>query len=78
MTIGQLIESLKQFPSESRVVVYSYRNGFDDPVVHRCPIDIMFDVNWDGEEKKDGRDGRHDSPTTLDMRKWKNAVLIGR
>jgi hypothetical protein len=38
----------------------------------------MFDVNWDGDKKEDGRDGRHDSPTTLDMKKWRSAVLIGR
>jgi hypothetical protein len=78
MTIGQIIETLKKFPAETRVVVYSYKNGYDDPVVHKCPIDIIFDVNWDGKKKKEGCDGRHDTPDTLDMTKWKNAVLIGR
>lgn len=78
MTVNELIERLKSFPGDQRVVVYSYKDGYDDPVIFNCPIDIIFDVNWDGNEKIDGSNGRHDTPDTLDMSKWKQAVLIGR
>jgi len=78
MTVGELIEKLKTFPADENVVVMGYNYGYDEPVVYPCPISIIFDVNWDGEKKVQGGEGRHDSPETLDMSRWKRAVLIGR
>lgn len=77
MTVNELIERLKAFPGDERVVVFGYQDGYDDPVVYACPVDIIFDTNWNGNSKVDGSIGRHDTPVNLDMSQWKRAVLIG-
>ena len=38
MTVGELIEHLSQYPSELRVVVNGYEDGFDDVVAERIRV----------------------------------------
>ena len=54
MNVGELIEALKQYPAEMRVVVLGEENGFDD-VEGFLKEPIKFNV---GRPWRDGRFGR--------------------
>ena len=77
MTVAELIEQLKRYPSDMTVVVDGYEGGYDNPVIE--PGYVAFDTNWDGKNKNSWYMGRHDS-----SRQWDgpdpitNAVVIGR
>ena len=44
MKVSELIEELKKFPADLRVVVNGYEGGFSDPRIGSV-IDIELDVN---------------------------------
>ena len=43
MTVNELIEQLKNYPSDMRVLALGYEGGFDD--INLKTDDIVFDVN---------------------------------
>lgn len=48
MTVGELIEHLGQYPSELRVVVDGYEDGFDDLSPKRIRV-VNIELNTGGE-----------------------------
>lgn len=46
MTVGELIEALRQFPSDRRVVVDGYEHGFDDPVIQEKHVKPHHSPDW--------------------------------
>ena len=74
MTVNELIEQLKNYPGDMRVLTLGYEGGFDD--VDLKTNDIVFDVN----SKDTWYMGRHE---TVDMcgeygKSGKKCVIIGR
>ena len=57
MTVGELIEKLKEMDQGLMVVVAGYEGGFDDPLVSTTQVDL--NDNWDGQKKIRRWDGRH-------------------
>ena len=48
MTVGELIEHLSQYPSDLRVVVNGYEDGFDDVAPERIRVlNIELDTGGD-------------------------------
>jgi hypothetical protein len=43
MTVNELIEQLKNYPADMRVLALGYESGFDD--INLDTDDIMFNVN---------------------------------
>jgi hypothetical protein len=43
MTVNELIEQLKNYPGDMRVLTLGYENGFDD--INLKTDDIVFNVN---------------------------------
>jgi hypothetical protein len=58
MTVEELIEKLKEFDPQTRVVVDGYEDGFDEPKVKE--EEVVIDANWDGQKKPTHWCGRHD------------------
>lgn len=48
MTVEELIEHLSRYPSELRVVVNGYEDGFDDVAAERIRV-INIELNTGGE-----------------------------
>lgn len=48
MTVGELIEHLSQYPSELRVVVNGYEDGFDDVAAERIRV-LNIELDTGGE-----------------------------
>jgi hypothetical protein len=58
MTVKELIEKLSSHDPDMMVVVDGYEEGYDDPRVNT--VEIILDVNWDGEKKPTHWSGRHE------------------
>ncbi len=56
MTVAELIEQLKNYPSDMRVLTLGYEGGYDD--IGLKTKDIVFDVN----SKDTWYYGSHDEP----------------
>lgn len=79
MTVRELIELLNNVPQNSVVVVYGYESGYDNPVFGN--EDIILDTNWDGKNKVNWFEGRHDRyyhGIESDTVEPVNAIVIGR
>ena len=67
MNIKDLIETLKAFPADARVLVQGYENGFDDIVavkeisVAKCSAPHP----WDGEYEKADKDAQNAIPSVI-------------
>jgi hypothetical protein len=51
VTVRELIERLKMFPSDSRILVQGYEGGYDD-ITHLTTVAVLKNNNahfWDGE-----------------------------
>mgnify|MGYP006276033291 CR=1 FL=1 len=60
MTVAELIEQLRNYPADMRVLTLGYEGGFDNPLV--TPSHAILDTNWDSEKQKKHKPwyGRHD------------------
>lgn len=77
MTVNELIEQLKNYPSDMSVVIPGYEGGYDNPSV--CLDCVIFDTNWDGKDKVSWYTGRHDRDYDWNRKDGEpNVVVIGR
>jgi hypothetical protein len=77
MTVNELIEQLKNYPSDMIVVIPGYEGGFDNPVI--STNSAIFDTNWDGQNKQTWYNGRHDLDYDRNQTNGKpNVVVVGR
>lgn len=49
MTVSELIEHLKKWPADARVVVAGYEDGYDD-AVEPASMKLAFDANASGPD----------------------------
>ena len=66
MTTSELIEELKEYPPNMRVIISGYEGGFND-IKSLCEQEIALDVNpeWFYGDHADGRGGRKIDETAL-------------
>jgi hypothetical protein len=83
MTVAELIEHLKQFDPNMRVVVDGYEGGFDDPKISET--DAIIDANWvmvdTGNKimgKKHNWNGRHNWGDCWTEQHNTRVILVGR
>lgn len=84
MTVRELIDALNKLPLDSRVVVYGYEGGYDDPSVSTSAL--IIDDNWNSVSNKKNHwyFGRHDHYHSHDEENVENpsvpesCVVIGR
>ena len=61
MTVAQLIQHLRQYPDDLRVVVSGYEGGFDDVEPERIKqINVSLDTGTDWFYGRHGMDWLHD------------------
>lgn len=72
MTIAELIEQLKKYPSDMRVLTLGYEAGYND--VGLNTTDIVFNVH----DKDAWYYGPHESVSPIDGIKGEKCLIIGR
>lgn len=61
MTVAELIEELKDYPPDMRVVTRGYEAGYDEPYLAK--VTVAVDENWENGKKPHWYFGRHgDNP----------------
>ena len=72
MTVNELIEQLKNYPSDMRVLTLGYEGGYND--VELKTDDIVFNAN----DKDKWYYGPHESVRYTDGDKGEKCLIIGR
>lgn len=72
MTVAQLIEQLKNYPSDMRVLTLGYEGGYNETSV--TTTDIVFNVH----DKDTWYYGPHECVKYTDEDKGTQCVIIGR
>lgn len=72
MTIAELIEQLKSYPSDMRVLTLGYEGGYND--VGLKTDEIVFNVN----DKDRWYYGPHESVRYTDGDKGEKCLIVGR
>ena len=72
MTVAELIEQLKNYPSDMRVLTLGYEGGYNETSV--TTTDIVFNVN----DKDTWYYGPHECVKYTDEDKGTMCVIIGR
>ena len=72
MTVNELIERLKNYPSDMRVLTLGYEGGFDDIGLHT--ENVVFDAN----AKDQWYYGRHEKTKYVDGADGTDCVVVGR
>ena len=71
MLVGELIEALRKYPEDLRVVVNGYEEGYDDLTPER-----IFTAKISLNTGKHEWEGRHGDPRFLEEKTLKRAELV--
>lgn len=72
MTVDELIEMLKNYPGDTRVLTLGYEGGFDD--IRLDTEEVVFNAN----SKDTWYYGRHECARFSDESKGTECVIVGR